>query len=57
MSDYYYETSNPFLSSLLSNRPVCALISHVGPVCNLDWSEFQDGGQLQNIYVHVQKRK
>ena len=22
--------------SLLSNRPVCALISHVGPVCNRD---------------------
>ena len=33
---------------LLSNRPVCALISHVGPVRNHDKSEFQDGDQQHN---------
>ena len=52
--DCYYFLS---LHSLLSNRPVCALISHVGPVRNRDWSEFQDGGQLHHICVRIQKRK
>lgn len=32
-----------FPKSLLSNRLVCALISHVGPVHNCDWNESQDG--------------
>ena len=43
--------------ALLSNRPVCALISYVGPVYNRDWYEFQDGGESQHICLHIPKMK
>ena len=48
-----------YMYSLLANRPVCALISHVdvGPVHNLDWYEFQNGDESQHIWLQVLKRK
>ena len=43
--------------SLLSNRPICALISNVGSVYNRDWYEFQDDGESQHICLHILKMK
>ena len=31
------------------------MISHVGPVYNRDWYEFQDGGESQHICLYILK--